>query len=422
MLPRPQIPSVVYWCFLLFVFTIPFETANLSFTSSTFTLSKLMGLLFFALYFFYCNPFLPRSRLRRSLPTHPHALWWFLGYATLYILNGSFLPEKFLSEFFPPLFTLLQLVVLFGVAANLLESEKTARHTLLAYSVASALLALGMLLRLPGFSDSMQAAGVERVTALGYNPNTLATLWALAVVALTGLCLNTIYTPFIRLLLALLTVPILVGIVNTGSRGGIGALMVGFAVYALPYWRSRGRLTAIILAVLGIAATAYIVMQAPAAARWQSTFSEGQLAGREKIVPAAMEMFSERPFLGWQPVLFSYELGRRVYHIYSPNARDAHNLFIHLFLEGGIVGAMPFLIGLWLCGQSAWKARVKCLGLLPMALFCTALTATMTHTDLQRKSFWLVLALALAATSMTTEGQANKGRRLLIKRPSGSTL
>ena len=421
-LPKPRVPFVIHWSFLLFVFTIPFEVADLGFTSSNFTVSKLAGLLFFALYFFHYNPLLLcYSTSLQSLLAPPRAVWWFIGYISIYALNGFFLPEEFQSELFSPLFTLLQLIVLFWVAANLFKVEKITRHTLLAYSVAAVILALGMLLHLPGFSDSTLAAGVERETALGYNPNTLAALWMLAVLALTGLCLSTVYSPFIRLLLGMLTVPMLLGMINTGSRAGIGALMIGFGVYLLPYGRSRGRLTAIILAVLGLVATTYLVMQAPAADRWQSA-SAGQFAGREDIVPASIAMFVERPFLGWKPLMSGHELGRRVYSLYHPGGRDAHNLFLHLLLEGGIVGTLPFLGGLWLCGRSAWKARSKPLGLLPLALLCGMLASCMAHTFLQRKPFWLVLALAFAAASMSTAGQGHSNRGFLIRRPSGSML
>ena len=125
---------MIHWSFLLFVFTIPFEVADLGFTSSHFSVSKLAGLLFFALYFFHYNPLLPGySSSRQSLPAPPRAVWWFLGYVTIYALNGFFLPEQFLSELFSPLFTLLQLIVLFWVAANLFKDEKITRHVLLAY-------------------------------------------------------------------------------------------------------------------------------------------------------------------------------------------------------------------------------------------------------------------------------------------------
>ena len=113
----------------------------------------------------------------------------------------------------------------------------------------------------------------------------------------------------------------------------------------------------------------------------------------------------------------SYELGRRVYGLYHPGERDAHNLFLYLFLEGGIVGTMPFLMGLWLCGQSAWKGRSKPLGLLPLALLCAVLASSMTHTDLRRKPFWLVLALASAATPLTA-GDTTQHKMLLIRRPA----
>ena len=287
---------------------------------------------------------------------------------------------------------------------------------MLAYAAAAAMVALGMLLHLPGFSDSMQAVGVERGTALGYNPNTLASLWMLAIIALTGLCLSTVYNPFMRLLLGMLAVPMLVGLVRTGSRAGIGALMIGFMVYLLPYWRSKGRGTAIILAVCALAATAYLVMQAPVADRLQSA-REGQFAGREEIFPLALAMALERPLLGWKPLMAGHELGRRVYDIYHYGGRDAHNLLLHLFMEGGIVGASPFLVGLWFCGQSAWKARSKPLGLLPMALFCAVLVSSIGHTELTRKPFWLVLALASAATSITA-GDTTQHRILLVRRPA----
>ena len=51
-LPKPRIPFMIHWSFLLFVFTIPFEAADLGFTSGSFTVSKLAGLLFLCAVFF----------------------------------------------------------------------------------------------------------------------------------------------------------------------------------------------------------------------------------------------------------------------------------------------------------------------------------------------------------------------------------
>lgn len=417
--PRHQLPLVIRWCFLLFVFTIPFEAAELSFTTSSFSLSKMTGMLFFAVYFFHYNPLLGQIiSPGRSLPVPPRAFWWFLGYATTYVLSGFFLPEKLTSGFVSRLLTLVQLLLLFWVAADLLQDAKLTRQFLLSYAMASALLAGGMLLHLPGFSESVQAGGVERGTVLGNNPNTVATVWALAVIMLAGLCLNSAYSYLTRLLIVGLSMPLLAGLVNTGSRAGIGALLIGFLVYLVPHWRSQRKLVTIFLALLGIAATAYFVVNSPAAAqRWQETFHEGKLAGREKIIPAALGMVAERPIFGWQPVRFQYELGRRVAEGYYTGTRDAHNLIFHLLLEVGVVGTVPCLVGLWWCGQGAWRARAEDLGLLALALFLAVMAASMTHTDLARKSFWLVLALASAAAS---RGAMTRPRMLLIRQPSGS--
>jgi O-antigen ligase len=128
---------------------------------------------------------------------------------------------------------------------------------------------------------------------------------------------------------------------------------------------------------------------------------QGNLSGRQKINQAAIEMVYQKPVLGWQPVAFWQELGRRV-GLFA-GTRDAHNLLLHLLLEVGIVGTAPFLIGLGLCLRCAWKARFGPLGNLPLALFIAVLSANLSHTLLTRKPFWLVLALCLAAYENTKQ-------------------
>jgi O-antigen ligase len=198
----------------------------------------------------------------------------------------------------------------------------------------------------------------------------------------------------------------------------MGALLIGFLVYLVPYWRTKRKLGTLLLALLGIAAATYFVVNSSSAMqRWQETY-EGQFDGREKIMPATLEMFIERPLVGWQPVKFAYELGRRV-SLTGSEAKDAHNLFLHLLLEVGIVGTAPFLIGIWMCVQVAWQARTGSFGLLPMALLLTALAGTMTHTYLLQKWFWMALALVCAAPSRAA-GQTTGSRLLLLRRSLGN--
>jgi O-antigen ligase len=333
---------------------------------------------------------------------------------TVYSFHGFFLPEAFMPEFFRRLFTLLQLLVFFCVASNILQEKKLLQCVLFTYVVASVLLAFGLLLHLPGFSASELAGDIERSTITGYDANYLATLWALAVVILTELCSHPAYR-YLRLFLGPLAIPLLIGIMQTGSRAGTGALLIGLLVYLLPYWRSQHKWLVRLLVLLSILATFYLVVNNPATMqRWKESFSERKFSGREQIVPAAIAMFSEHPFLGWQPG-YTRELGRRVYEsLYTTRTKDAHNLLLHLLLEVGLVGATPFLIGLWLCGQTAWKARSWHSSMLPLALFCTSLAASMSHPLLQYKPLWLVLAVTSASVSIPTAGRVGRFKRLLI--------
>ena len=271
---------------------------------------------------------------------------------------------------------------------------------------------LGMLLQLPAFTPTFQeiGGGVQRGTIMGYNSNVLAAMWALAIVALAGLCLHPAYMLVTKLLWAFLALIVLMATVYAGSRAALGSLLIGFLVYLVPHWRAQRKLCTALFALLGIAVTVYFAMHSlTTMQRWQQTVYEGRLDGREKIVPAALTMFIESPLIGWQPVIFQYELGSRL----GEGSKDAHNLFLHLLLEVGIVGAVPFFMGLWKCVQTSWQARTGQLGLLPLALLVTLLAGTMSHTNLAQKWFWLVLACT--ANSLAA-GDATRPRILLVRR------
>lgn len=402
-------PRLVHWCLLLYVFSIPLELVNLGFTSQYLSFSKMMGLLFFATYFFYYNPLLA------LWPSPSRACRWFLVYTAIFSLHSFFLPEKFDLNFFLRLSTMLQLIIFFWVAGDLCKDERIMRQMLLMYAVASSILAVGMVLRLPVFTPTSLelGGGVERGTVMGYNGNMLATMWALAIVALVGLCLHPAYMLVTKLLWAFLALIILMATIYAGSRAGMGSLLIGFLVYLIPHWRAQRKLCTILFALLGIAVTVYFAMHNDTVMQRLDQTVEGKFDGRERIVPAALQMFIERPLVGWQPVIFQYELGRRL----GVGSRDPHNLFLYLLLEVGMVGTIPFLMGLWRCAQTAWQARTGPLGLLPLALLITVLAATMSHTQLAQKWFWLILA---CAASSLASGHTTRPKTLLIRRSLGN--
>ncbi len=407
------IPAAVRWSFLLFVFSFPFEAINMGAMTGSVTIVRLGGFLFFAFYLLYYGPFLgTRLFAPISIP-----MYWFMGYLFVYLLNLPFVDERFMGDFsfWVHWFTLIQFLVLFWIASDLLTEQKMARNVLLTYSVASGIVALGVLLQVPGFYEEM-AQG--RVTALADNPGAVAERMAFAAVITVGLYLYRSHKHFLsNFLLLVLTLAFLLVMVKTGGRGPTIAFMIGGWVYLLPYGRSKRAWTGIILALLAIIGVVYISASNPEVLeRWRLS-SEGDLAGRQFLWPEAFNMILERPIFGWHPGIWDYELGRRIGLL---TGKDAHNLFLSILLEVGVIGASPFFVGLWLCGRSAWRARRGNLGVLPLALMVTALVCAMDTTSIissGSKVQWLFLALTAATVASAPRKLGEQDSIHLVSRP-----
>jgi O-antigen ligase len=293
------------------------------------------------------------------------------------------------------LLTIAQLLLLFLIASILLRDTKIATHAVLAYAIGCVILALGILLNLPIISDEAFENSNDRVNLLELDANSIASLVSLAVVFLIGLCL----TAFIRKLavkvsLVLLTVPLFLLTLKTGSRGGFVALMVGLLVFSVPIRNLTKTIRAVFLAGLTIVSATLAVMNSPSMSERFDAAFEGHLSGREGIFLVAFGMFQEKPFFGWHPIEMWHELGRRTNG--PGKTRDAHNLFLHLLLEVGIIGALPFIIGLCVCGRAAWRARHGPFGWLPLAALVVTLVVNIGVTEIARKHFWLILAFSTA--------------------------
>jgi O-antigen ligase len=377
-------PGMVRWAFLLFVFAIPFETIDLAAISGASSVSRLAGLLFFSICFLY-----PKVCFRRP----PQALWWFVGYASVHALSGLSLPKQLLGQFIPWLQTFVQLLVLCWIGSTLLQEEKFARHILLTFSIAALLVATGLILGLPGFSETREG----RIATAGSNPNAFAIPMALGAQVLIGFSIDQIRRNiWMRATFMALALLPLTAMVYTGSRGGLIAFLTGVAVYALPYRSSKRKMTAILGVAIAVIGVVYVAVNDQSTlSRLESSYNTGDTAGRDKLIVASREMISEKPLLGWGAIAWSYELGAREGHGYK--YRSSHNLVLDLLMEGGLLGAMPCLIGLGLCVWAAWTARVLNLGLLPLVWLITIIIANMSGEWLGTKSMWLVLTLSLAS-------------------------
>jgi O-antigen ligase len=283
---------------------------------------------------------------------------------------------------------------------------RLARQCLFTFGSATAGLAIATILNLPGFAETKRVgSGLEgmRTSSIGYNPNDLGAVCGVAALMLIGLLLdNTRRTRARAWLLACLILPLLALMVATMSKGALVSFMLGVSLFLAPLAPARRRIMAIALGVFGVIALVAMVARDPVSvARWNQVLNEGRGAGREVIYPLALQMIRERPILGWGPIEFSYELGSRL----DLPSRDPHGMFLYLLLEGGIVGTFFFLAGYWLCARAAWRSRAGPEGILPLALMVTVTAFNLTGSWFARKTFWLVLAIALTSPVARREWQ-----------------
>jgi O-antigen ligase len=400
--PPPPAPAdvtvrpIVLWAFYLLVCSIPFELPDRPFPIEIPTLTAFIFLLATAFDLRACFA-------RRPLAVTCFAVWLYL-FAVAALWAGrdpaatALVTPDYRAQVFKLFLQLLEAVLTFWAAYNVLRSPTVARRALLGFAVACSFRAL---LPLVGIARTarVQWGGAIRVSALDQNANNSAMILAAGLVALLGLEYS-MGRPAVRW--RWLTWPVIgllvVSVVDTGSRGGLVALAVGLVVFALGgqgnRW-TRVRHAFVVACAVGLLVVATYTSDVMRK-RFEDTLESGAAAGRERIYPALLEMFRQRPVLGWGPVNNKYELGLRLDERIR-RRRDAHNLVLEVLTSTGLVGAVPFLAGVGLCVAAAWRARHRAHGILPSALAAVLLSNNMVGNWIDSKLLWLVLAYGLAS-------------------------
>ena len=240
-----------------------------------------------------------------------------------------------------------------------------------------------------------------RVSTLGQNPNLSALILASGLVSTLGLSLSALSPPrWLRLAVVPICVAFAIAIIQSGSRGGFLCALIGVAVFSLRGATVGARARNAFLALIGVAVLAIGAWQSEMMRhRFEETAQQGRLAGREVIFPAALEMFRERPLMGWGPIENHFEIARRIRELDLPR-RDPHNLVLELVTSVGVVGALPFLLAVGMIVAYAIQARHTIAGHLPLALLACVLTATISGSWIAAKVLWLGFAIAEAASRL----------------------
>lgn len=196
---------------------------------------------------------------------------------------------------------------------------------------------------------------------------------------------------------------ILIADLLTFSRGGYIGLLSGMGVFALPLFLRYAAVKkrAVEIGVGGSIILA-LILASPVGTRLFSSFSQGDGSNTERVRlwQEGAELIAERPAFGVG--LGNYPLAVKP----SADYREpiyAHNLFLDIALELGIIGAFFFIAFLFLGISSAWRQWLDERTLLPLA-FCSSLIVFSAHSFFETPIFSvhiLPLFLLLMAGSIT---------------------
>jgi O-antigen ligase len=382
---RASVNPILRWAFYAFVFSIIFEGLPigipLELTQITGTFLVLAALL---------QPFLCFRR-------PPAAFWCFVAY--LYVGVLSLAAHHALSDEDARwrVAVFAQLIFLFWIAYNLMRHQRVAKGALLALITSCVMLSVLQTvgLALPTIS---RRSLVDRFASFGLDPNQMACILSVGLLALIGITYGSdSRTPLPRVLVWPLYILVAATTVQTGSRGGILAFAAGLITLLLRKGTVWEKARNALIVMLGIGLAILIASQSEVVRyRFSKTVEGGDTTARERIYPAALQTFLEQPLIGWGIQTNTSEIEARA-GMQNYEHLDAHNLILYVLTSTGLLGTIPFLVGIWLCVRGAWKARGGVYGTLPFAMVITLLVADMSASGLHWKHHWLILAYALAS-------------------------
>lgn len=273
-----------------------------------------------------------------------------------------------------------------------------------------------------------------RVNSLFFDPNIFGRFLALAMLALAATLLWPRRTRDVVIVSAMLAV-LWAALIITFSQSSIAALLAGLAVLAALRWDWRP-----VAALLGAVAVAgvVVVFAAPGLVNLDLS-SERQIdkatSGRLDLVRGGLEMFVEKPLLGFGSGAFAKEFRERE----RVSARDAavasHTSALTFAAEQGVPGLGAYVavliaaIVLLFAGLAPLRGRGPPPRLVTRAFLAAAFTALVVHTFLYAAFLedpitWTLLAAAIVLSrtgSPSAAGAASSAGRSAASPGSGRT-
>jgi O-antigen ligase len=369
--------TVAYVALWIFVFSLPWEGTVV--IPGFGVIPKLVGIIAAGL---ALMSVVVLGRLRKLQGFHIAAI---LFVTTAGVTLWVFYPQERLPAKF---WTYVQLVLVIWIVWELARSPRQVIGLLTAYVLGAHVAAIGTIMLY------VREGGVLfRFAAGGVDPNDLAMNMVLAIPM--AWYLGLIYRrPLLRWACRAYLPIGLVALGLTGSRGGMIATVVALSIVPLTLTRlSPAKLVAGILLVIISGWLVVSFTPDTLVERLATTGTEvegGRFGGRFKLWRAGLIVFVQRPFLGWGTSSFKPAITPMM----GPMAQVAHNSFISVLVEQGLIGLLLYL--------SMFVTVFRSLRNLPVLekrfafiLFGTLVVAMLPLTWEDRKAVWFVLAVLL---------------------------
>ncbi len=319
----------------LLVFAIPWEN---TITISDFgTGARLIGMVTVGL---GVLAILERGKVRRPAPGHVIMILFVMLAAVSHL--WSLYPEGTLEQ----TLTYIQLLTMVWLIWELASRGREQVRLMQAYLLGTLVSGIDTVYRFL----SHQESGYQRYAGAGLNANDLGLIMALSIPLSYYLLIETkgkmVWVYKLQLILAGTT------ILLTASRGATLATLVAFAIVPLTQARLTGRQRiALLLTVSFFVCGALLFVPATSWERLSTTpgeFAQGTLTGRTIIWKAGWEIFRAHPFLGVGANAFRVMASRvlaepiRLDDLSMPPAPPAHNTFLSVLVEQGVIGFTLF--------------------------------------------------------------------------------
>jgi len=370
---------------LLYIVLLPIEEVVV--INALGTLTKLAAMIFVAAYLYH-------RRFRVDLKSFSRLAWMFLFWALASLIWS--IQADWVG--FNQLFQLFIMALL--IADCVSERPELVRTIMSSYSISSFFVAL---IGISNFYRGLDASGISqsaRTSAIeGQSVAHFAYYMLPAFLFSFQNIFDTARTRLVRALSGVATIVFLIAILMSGTRGAWLAIVVVIAVVYIPRMQIKQQIGLILVFVVMAAA----VIQIPAVVKFveyrTSTAIESGGAGRLDIWKISYQTFLSHPILGagirntHEAMTFSnFESTPFDVRLNEPfRSRVTHNIYIQIAIELGVIGLIIFL--LWMA-ELLFSPIFSKEWLFVLAYFIAMLVGGLTNPQLNRKYFWLVLALA----------------------------